>query len=474
MSMRLSLKISIATAVSILGVFSVSGYLRLQRLTELLHGDVRRDHEVLGRAVSAMAEATAGRAGQTHALALVEDINVQKGNLVIRWVERPGTAREGSVRSFEHSENGVHELVTHVPAFLGAPGYIELRESLATHDQYIRGTVRRTVVAMVLQMALTTALIFALGYWLLGRPLQLVMAKARRIGAGGLTGPLTLHRRDEMGELAREMNAMCDRLLAAQRQAEQEAAGRFAALEQLRHAERLTTVGKLASGVAHELGTPLNVVSARAKMIARARSQGDQASRDAQIIYEQAERMTGIIRQLLDFARPKRPHRGLENLNRIVETTLELLVPNAQRHDVRLVRQPIETDPVSAFADAAQVQQMLINLVMNAIQAQPSGGEVRAGAYADCGRFLEPAQSIDPNAYVCLVVEDDGPGIAPEVRTRMFEPFFTTKEVGQGTGLGLSVLHGMVQEHGGSIAVQTELGKGTQMCVFLPRRETGG
>src|SRR5204863_590761 len=124
--------------------------------------------------------------------------------------------------------------------------------------------------------------------------------KARRVGTGDLSGPLHLRQRDELGELANEINLMCERLA-------EERGAREQATEQLRHADRLTTVGKLASGLAHELGTPLNVVRGRAKLIVDHEVEGKEVTDSARIVVEQAERMTALIRQLLDFARPRAP-----------------------------------------------------------------------------------------------------------------------------------------------------------------------
>jgi signal transduction histidine kinase len=339
-----------------------------------------------------------------------------------------------------------------------------LTESLASSDNYVRTTILATLGTSVLLIALSTLIIFGVGWWLLGSPLRLVVAQARAIGGGDLQAQLVLRRHDEMGELAREMNAMSRRLLDAHELAAREAAGRISALEQLRHAERLTTVGRLASGIAHELGTPLNVVDARAQMIARGESGGEGARQDAKIISEQRRRMTQIIQQLLDFARPRRAQKVRHDLAAIVRTTLDLLRHLATRHNV--VLREIGQNDVFAAVDVSQMQQLAMNLLVNAIQAQPNGGEVRIAVFPGHGVSVRP--ELNGVAAVSLVVEDDGAGMAPEVRARMFEPFFTTKEVGQGTGLGLAIVYGIVEEHAGSIDVHSELGAGTRITVVLP------
>src|SRR5207249_11308328 len=147
--------------------------------------------------------------------------------------------------------------------------------------------------------------------------------------------PILVPQRDAMGNRAAEGNAMCDRIADANRRVAEETAARVAALEQLRHAERLATVGQLAAGVAHELGTPLNVVSARAELLVTGAPSPADAAANGRIILEQADRMTAIIHQLLDFSRRRGPMMGLANLEQVVTRALNLVSPAAERAQVR-------------------------------------------------------------------------------------------------------------------------------------------
>jgi signal transduction histidine kinase len=466
---RLSLKISAATALAICAVLIAYGYTRVSREISLYESDVESDHRLLGRAVAIIASAATDRVGAERALEIVADLNFRESRVEIKWVSDPSappTAKATTVRR-ETSEKESTVLVTRVSARVAGPGYIELRESLEPIAQYADETFGRVAFITLALIVSSSAIIFVLGWLLLGRPLRLVMAQAVRIGTGELSSRLHLRQRDEMGELASAMNRMSERLAKSQELANLESSGRIAALEQLRHADRLTTVGKLASGVAHELGTPLNVVAARAQMIERAESEGVAAQNDARIIREQAARMTRIIRELLDFARARKPEIGVHDVEAIASTALEMLSSIANRHGVTLslVR---GDQPVMARVDASQIQQVVTNLVMNAIHAQPKGGQVRLRATAHCPP-LPDQPSLAREHYVCLVVEDEGAGITPDVMERMFEPFFTTKDVGEGTGLGLSVVYGMVKEHGGAIGVSSLPERGTTVYVALPR-----
>src|SRR5262249_6763278 len=153
-------------------------------------------------------------------------------------------------------------------------------------------------------------------------PVAALALKARRVGQGDFSSPLELPGRDEFAELAHEMNAMCDRLEQT--------------VSQLRHADRLATVGKLASGLAHELGTPLNVISARAEMIASGETTKAEALDYSRVIVQASERLAGIVRQLLDFARPRDPRKVRQDLVRLTRQTLQLLTPLAAKKRVTL------------------------------------------------------------------------------------------------------------------------------------------
>lgn len=238
------------------------------------------------------------------------------------------------------------------------------------------------------------------------------------------------------------------------------------ATEQLRHAERLLAVGKLASGIAHELGTPLNVVTARAELLAANMAPDDEIAAGARIIHRQATRMAAIIQKLLDFARRRPPDRVLRDLREVAQQAVHLLSSMAQEQGVDLVLEDSE-EAICAEVDSAQLQQVLTSLILNGVLAMPGGGSVFVAVKQ---RSLRPPD--DPNApelsLACVEVTDVGSGIPPEILGRIFEPFYTTRDVGQGAGLGLAVCHGIVAEHGGWIAVQTAAGQGTTFTVCLP------
>jgi two-component system NtrC family sensor kinase len=321
------------------------------------------------------------------------------------------------------------------------------------------------VITTGVMAAVCGALVMLLGGWFVGRPIRALVDKARRIGAGDLSGPLVLRQRDEIGVLAAEMNAMCDRLARARDELAAATAAKIAMLEQLRHADRLSTVGKLASGIAHELGTPLNVVSGRARLIADGLSP-EETRESAVTIAEQAQRMTRIIRQLLDFARRRSADKSPQDLRAVARQTVSLLAPLAEKRRARLALDERD-EPLVADVDLGQLQQALTNLVVNALQAMPEGGVVQVGACRE--RVRPPADHGGPeDDYLAIWVADEGEGMTEETMAHIFEPFFTTKPAGEGTGLGLSVTYGIVNDHGGWIGLESRVGQGSRFTVYLP------
>lgn len=231
---------------------------------------------------------------------------------------------------------------------------------------------------------------------------------------------------------------------------------------QLEHAQRLATVGKLAAGVAHELGTPLNVVDSYAQLLGEGAVELPSSTR---IIREQVAGMTRIVRQLVDFARAHKPSRARHALRPLLETTATLLRPMAKKKQVELACAGDAT--LEADVDAGQLQQVLSNLVVNALHAVERDGRVTLSVSRE---HAVPPPDVGGEARDCVVlrVEDDGPGIAAEVLEHLFEPFVTTKDIGEGSGLGLAVAWGLVREHGGWMTAHNREGRGACFSVFLP------
>jgi len=262
-------------------------------------------------------------------------------------------------------------------------------------------------------------------------------------------GPFLKEERKLLDAIAREVAVIIERREAA--------AERERLHEQLLHADRLATIGELAAGVAHELNEPLGAVLGFAQLARKHTDLPDPADQDIKKIESAALQAREIIRKLMVFARQTAPHKTRVNLNQLVEDGLYLLESRCAKSRIEVVRN-LEEDLPDVVADASQLQQVLVNLVVNAIQAMPEGGRLTIET-----RHRESSAT--------LSVADTGLGMSDEVRERVFLPFFTTKDVNEGTGLGLAVAHGIVSAHGGRISVESRPGQGSCFEVEIPVQE---
>ena len=224
--------------------------------------------------------------------------------------------------------------------------------------------------------------------------------------------------------------------------------------QQLIHANRLATIGQLAAGVAHELNEPLGSILGFAQLAMKCPELPKQAQQDTERIVTASLYAREIIKKLMVFARQVPARKVQFHLNQVIEDGLYFLEARCAKAGIAVVRQ-LETDLPEITADPAQLKQVLVNLVVNAVQAMPQGGTLTVRSGTD-------------GPWVLLGVEDTGTGMTAEVREQAFLPFFTTKDVNEGTGLGLAVVHGIVTSHGGSINVESEIGKGTRFEIRLP------
>src|SRR5262245_9297175 len=247
-------------------------------------------------------------------------------------------------------------------------------------------------------------------------------------------------------ELAREGRSLA-RAFETQRSELRETASRA------RVAEELASVGTLVAGLAHEIGTPMSVIQGHAKLLEPAVASDDALWR-LRTIQEQIGRISRIIQTLLNLARPRRSRQVPVSLGPLLETTLSFVAEKLRGRGIRVERE-LGTVP-SVLGDPERLQQLFLNLFLNAADAMPDGGELRVA--------LAPT----PDGGVLVRVADTGVGISETDLPRIFEPFFTSKPAGEGNGLGLMVAHGIVKDHGGSIAVESRVGGGTEFRIEFP------
>lgn len=484
--MKLTLKLMFAIIALIIVMLGTDAVLSVQRESDFLQKELQNKAYRVGNAMKELVADAWRRQGPDVALALIQAANESETLTIIRWVwlddasgdrftpqapvDRLKPVARGEVVAMHYQDrSGTSKLLTYIKVNVGQrPGALELAEPLNVVDSFVRISIYRKIALAAIVVGAILAVTLLLGIWLVGWPLKRLTDKARRVGAGELTGPIELRGRDELSELALTLNQMCERLAESQVRERKETEARIATIEQLRHADRLRTVGQLASGVAHELGTPLNVVTGRASLITSGRLNAEAIVESAGIIKSQAERMTNIIRKLLDFSRTGTSRRVQVDLRMIVRETAQILEPLSRKHGVELIVVD-HAEVQSACVDGGQIQQVLTNLIVNAIQATPESGRVTIDV-TRARRQPPPTEGERPQELdvFCLSVTDTGHGISDDVRQRLFEPFVTTKDVGQGTGLGLSIAYGIVHEHGGWIEVESEVGHGSRFLVYLP------
>jgi signal transduction histidine kinase len=230
---------------------------------------------------------------------------------------------------------------------------------------------------------------------------------------------------------------------------------------QLVQSARLAAVGELAAGVAHEINNPLTSIIGFTRLLLEDVSPDNQMRHDLETIDREAARARQIVRTLLDFARTDEPVLAPVDLNVLIEEAVILVCTRSVRSKVSLVKDLTSLPPV--MLDANQIKQVLVNLLNNAVQAMPDGGRL-----AVTTQLVEREIDGVPRRMVAVSVSDSGVGIPPENQERIFDPFFTTKEVGQGTGLGLSVSYSIVEKHNGKIEVESVPGVGSTFVVLLP------
>jgi signal transduction histidine kinase len=297
-------------------------------------------------------------------------------------------------------------------------------------------------------------------------PLRRLVEAIDAVAQGDLSRAVLPGRDDEIGSLAARFNAMMNYLREAREKEARATTARQAMEMHLRRAEKLATVGQVAAEIAHEVGTPLNVIGGRARTLARRPGDPTEVQKNAEIISDQVGRITKIIRQVLDASRKSRPSLTEVDVARVVREALSFVEELLKRQNIEVVvHSAADVQPIPGDPD--EIQQVCLNLVMNAIQAMRDGGTLTIDL-EQVVRRKEGLALSPPSPYLMLQISDTGSGIPVADRDKIFEAFFTTKEVGQGSGLGLAVSKGIIKDHEGWIEVDDAPKGGAVLRVFLP------
>jgi two-component system NtrC family sensor kinase len=338
---------------------------------------------------------------------------------------------------------------------------------LAEHQAQL---ARFTALTLALISAVSVLFVWAVVH----RPIRDFMAGTKKVAQGELDHRLPVRAQDELGELAAAFNSMTGDLAAARAEiqawtrtledrVEEKSRQLRRAHEHMLQVEKMASVGKLAAVVAHEINNPLSGILTYSKLLRRWLAAAEiDAARQADIgnalelIESESRRCGEIVRNLLMFSRAAPMNLEQANLNAVADRCVRLVQHQLELNNVQLELELDDALP-SVRCDPAQIEQVLLALVMNAIDAMPRGGRLRLAT-----RLLAETGEVQ------LEVQDDGVGILPELLPQLFEPFFSTKERGHGVGLGLAVSKSIVERHGGRIAVESEPGRGTRFIVTLP------
>jgi signal transduction histidine kinase len=317
-----------------------------------------------------------------------------------------------------------------------------------------------------------TALLLAglIGIWLIvrqmTRPLRQLTQAAEAISQGDYSRRVRFHREDELGSLAIAFNSMAERVEETRARLQDKIEELRNAQEQFAHSQRMEAVGRLAGGIAHDFNNLLTVILGETELAIKAPEEDPTLALTE--IRRAGERAAVLTRQLLAFSRRQLVEPTVFSVNEMV-VDLEKMLGRLIGEDIQMVTRTAAELP-TVRADRGQIEQVLVNLVVNARDAMPTGGRVTVETFTvrlDAA-YAQSRADVVPGDYVMISVSDTGHGMNADVQSHLFEPFFTTKDRSKGTGLGLATSYGIVKQSGGHIAAYSEVGVGTTMRVYLP------
>ena len=353
-------------------------------------------------------------------------------------------------------------------------GVLDTNLSLAKTDVQVAESSRRMIAYTGCALLLIAVLSWFFVWEVVGRPVKALERGTERLAAGDLGYQIDVRSKDEIGELASSFNGMSRQLQAEhnenltwthslEQRVEQKTRELTRAHEHALHTEKMASIGKMAAVLAHEINNPLSGILTYAKLLRKwidrddaGRSHRQETCDSLDLIASESRRCGDLVKNLLTFSRTTPINLQPANLNQVVERSLRLVQHQLDLAGIQ-VQPQLDPDLPPVVCDAAQIEQVILALVMNALDALPQGGNL----------WLSTSFGHEPNC-ARIVVRDDGSGIPPEILSRIFEPFLTTKETGRGVGLGLAISHSILERHNGNIEVQSEEGRGTTFTVTLP------
>lgn len=342
-------------------------------------------------------------------------------------------------------------------------GVLDVDISLSKVSSTIEEVRREHFIEAVIgffMFAVTFVLIIGV---LIDRPIKKMIRTIRKIEAGDLSARMEEDKKDELGLMARSFNSMLTTLESANREIE------VCHAEQIQRAAKLASLGEIISGIAHEIKNPLTGISCAVQVFQAEMNDDDGKKAITGEILNHIKRLDVTVKALLNYAKPKPPTFLPYKVNDVLDKAIFFVYPEAKKNNV-IIDTDIKSDIPEAMMDPDQMQQVFLNLIINAVQAMPTGGNLRITISSPDKESVEVDEKIKDHVksdrMLVIIFEDTGEGIAPDSIESVFDPFFTRKS--KGTGLGLSISQRIVQEHGGEITLRSKLGKGSVFTIYLP------
>jgi two-component system NtrC family sensor kinase len=357
------------------------------------------------------------------------------------WIGRAYVVNNWYITAYEPIKNINNEIIGILYVGILEQKYVDIENRAVL--AFLTITLAGVLISMLLSYLISTRI---------SVPIMKLVSASREVAQGNLNARVEITSSDELGEMAESFNAMASSLKQRDEQLKEFARNK------IMESERLALIGQLAANVAHELNNPLQGIVTYSHLLLEKMAGESSTTSSAQKIVIQANRCRDIIRGLLDFSRQRKPDATICNINSVLNECVALLENQASFQNIQIIKELEQNLPL-IIVDPSQMQQVFINMIINAAEAMEDGGQLTLKTR------LEPIDE-----FIEIEIADTGHGIPEENMEKLFDPFFTTKEVGHGTGLGLAISYGIVKEHRGTILVESEVDQGTSFVIRLPTK----
>ena len=361
------------------------------------------------------------------------------------WIDRAFVVNNWYITSYEPIKNIKEEVIGILSVGILEEKFVDMRKEAILDFWGI--TLAGMLVAFIVSWFLARGIL---------KPIKNLVFASQELAKGNLEHQIKIKSKDEIGELGKTFNRMVFSLKERDEQLKENTQ------QQIMKSERLASLGTLAAGVAHEINNPLGTISMYSQMTFDELGKDDESCREnLEVVIKQTNKAARIVKNLLEFARQSEPEMRMLNINEVLKQSIAITAHAAELQNIKMAIN-LNSELPDIEGDGDKLQQVFVNMIINAIHAMPDGGELT----------IDALLAKDDN-FVEIEISDTGCGIPGENIKKLFDPFFSTKETGEGTGLGLSVSLGIVQRHNGFIDVRSKVGEGSTFTIKLPIRKTG-